>query len=156
MGKAEVLQAAVSIERNGAAFYREAADYMMEEPARQMMLRLAAMEDSHAKIFSCMQAPSGADQKADERAVALLHYLADEGVFGAAEVSPMRLAQEGNVQEILRKALGMEKDSVVFYAALKDMLPDPASQEAVDSIIREELGHITLLAGELEARNRKK
>ena len=156
MGKAEVLQAAVSIERNGAAFYREAADYMMEEPARHMMLRLAAMEDAHAKIFSCIQAPAGGDPKADERAVSLLRSLADEGIFGAAEVSPMRLAQEGDVRGILRKALGLEKDSVVFYVALKDMLPDPAAKEAIDSVIREELGHITLLAGELESRNRKK
>jgi rubrerythrin len=156
MSKTDVLQAAIQIERDGAAFYREAAGYMTAEPERQLMLRLAAMEDRHAAVFSCMKPPAGGGEKADEAAVALMRSLADSVVFSAAEVSPMRLAQEQDVPGILRKALGLEKDSVVFYAALQDMLRDPADQEAVAEVIREELGHITLLSAELESLQRRK
>ena len=47
----EVLQIAIDIERNGAAFYRRAAQTEQFALSRAALLELAAMEDEHEKRF---------------------------------------------------------------------------------------------------------
>ena len=50
-----VFEMAEQIERNGALFYRQAANDVADPDAKQFLLDLAAMEDDHEKTFAVMR-----------------------------------------------------------------------------------------------------
>ena len=51
----EVFEMAEQIERNGAKFYRKAADKTSDAATKQELLDLAEMEDQHEKTFAAMR-----------------------------------------------------------------------------------------------------
>ena len=53
------------------------------------------------------------------------------------------------MEEILKTAITAEKDSIVFYLGMKDVVPTHLGKEKLDDIIKEEMGHISLLSKEL-------
>ena len=55
----------------------------------------------------------------------------------------------GSMKEILKSAIEAEKDSIVFYLGMKDVVPDSLGKKRIDDIIREEMSHIRLLSREL-------
>ena len=52
----EIFQIAEQIERNGAQYYRIAADVLKQPDQKQLVLDLAAMEDEHERTFASMRA----------------------------------------------------------------------------------------------------
>jgi len=52
----EVLEIAQQIERNGARFYRRAAEQAPSARVGETLLELAAMEDRHEQVFAAMAA----------------------------------------------------------------------------------------------------
>jgi len=87
----EILEMAIQIEENGAAFYRKAAELQKDASDQDFLQRLAVMEDSHKETFSD------------------------------------------------------EKDSILFYLGLRDLVPPKFGREKIDDIIREERKHIVQL-----------
>jgi rubrerythrin len=59
----EIYTMAEQIERNGADFYRKAAEGASDEEIAQMLLDLAAMEDEHERTFSQMKAALADDER---------------------------------------------------------------------------------------------
>ena len=49
------------------------------------------------------------------------------------------------IQEIIDIAIGLEKESILFYLGLKDFVPPEYGQDKLDRIIREEQRHIVQL-----------
>ena len=150
----EVFEMAEQIERNGARFYRKAA-----EPAagqqRDLLLRLAAVEDDHQKTFAAMRAelPAGEKQPVtadpDDVAALYLQAMADGKVF-AADPSES-LSGDEPMQAILAAAIDLEKDSIVFYESMKAVVSPSLGRGGLDGIIKEEIGHILDLTKQLEA-----
>ena len=58
---------------------------------------------------------------------------------------------EKRSQEILKAAIEAEKDSIVFYLGMKEVVPEGLGKNRIDGIIKEEMGHIRLLSKELVA-----
>ena len=52
----EMFEMAEQIERNGAKFYRRAAEQIKTPDSRKLLLELADMEDKHEKTFIQMRA----------------------------------------------------------------------------------------------------
>ena len=150
----EIFEMAEQIERNGARFYRRAAGPAGGE-GRDLLLRLAEMEDDHERTFADMRAelpPAGRQSTAfdpDNEAVLYLQAMADGKVF-RCDPSEALSGQEP-MEEILDVAIGLEKDSIVFYQSMKDVVPAAAGKETLDAIIRQEIGHILDLTKQLEA-----
>ena len=150
----EVFEIAVQIERNGANFYRKAAE-PAEGGSRDLLLRLAEMEDDHKKTFTAMQADLGAAEKRpvtfdpNNQAVLYLQAMAYGKVFSADPSEGLT----GNepMEEILNTAIGLEKDSIVYYEGMKAVVPATAGKEQVEAIIQQELGHIVDLTKQIEA-----
>ena len=154
----EVFEMAEQIERNGARFYRKAADGAAGETAREFMLRLAAMEDEHEKTFADMRATLSAPERKpmvfdpEGETGIYLDAMADGYVFDVRTDPSEKLSGDESVEDVLKTAIGLEKESVVFYEGMKQMVPDDAGKGKLDGIIREELGHIALLSRELASR----
>ena len=51
----EIFEMAIYVERNGAKFYRKAAEQTESPDVKKMLLELAAMEDGHEIIFAEMR-----------------------------------------------------------------------------------------------------
>jgi len=144
------------VEVNGANFYRQAAKNAGEEH-RKMLLELAAMEDGHKKIFADMRAGLSADERSTtlfdplEETAAYLKSIADGHVFDVKSDPSQKLTGSESIKDILETAIGMEKDSIVFYLGLKDVVPERLGKGRLDDIIKEEMSHIVLLSGKLSS-----
>jgi rubrerythrin len=157
----EILEMALHIERNGARFYRKAAELVEDAAIRKLLEDLAVWEDGHERIFATMRADL-ADQEREprvfdpERETSMyLRAMADGHVFDA-RVDPVdTLTGKESAEDILRMAIGQEKDSIVFYTGLKEMISQPAGRERIEAIIKEEMGHIGFLNREITALHSK-
>lgn len=149
----EVFEMAEQIERNGAKYYRKAAEWA-EGDSRELLLRLAAMEDDHEKTFATMRAGISSREKGsltpdpDNEGALYLQAMADGKVFDADPSQALSRGQSMN--DILNTAIGLEKDSIVFYESMKQVVPPAAGKERLDAIIKEEIGHIVALRNELQ------
>jgi len=55
------------------------------------------------------------------------------------------------MKEILKAAILAEKDSIVFYLGMKEMVPEDFGKAKIDIITKEEMSHIKLLSTRLAA-----
>jgi len=145
----DIFEMAQQIEKNGAEFYRKAAEGMQDSENRAMLLELANMEDQHEKTFASMRSELSAQEKTstvfdpEGEAVMYLKALADTRVFFEKSIDP------DSMTAILKEAITAEKDSIVFYLGMKELVSEGLGQNKVENIIKEEMGHIRLLAGKL-------
>ncbi len=151
----EVFEMAEQIERDGARFYRNAAGKFSDLTARDKLLELAAMEDEHEKTFAAIRSElkTGVRMEStfdpDNQAALYLRAMADGKVFDIKK-DPSNVLSEGKtLEEILHIAIGLEKDSIVFYMSIKDMVPGELGKEKIDVIIQEEQEHIVKLSNQL-------
>ena len=148
----DIFEMAGQMERNGAKFYRTAADAVADAQSRQMLLELAEMEIDHEKTFAQMRSELTAPEKEatvfdpQGDAVGYLRALADTRVFFEKEI------EVSSMQAILKDAITAEKDSILFYLGMRDAVPAGKGRSRLDAIIKEEMGHIRLLSKELVAR----
>ena len=147
----DVFEMAEQIERNGAVFYRKAAADIKDPDVKNFLSDLAAMEDSPEKTFSSMRKKLTEAEKTSTvfdpggEAASYLKTLADTRIFFEKEIDTQSL------QAILKAAILAEKDSIVFYLGMKDLVPEGLGQSRLDGIIKEEMSHINLLSRRLIA-----
>ncbi|MBW1698536.1 MAG: ferritin family protein [Deltaproteobacteria bacterium] len=155
----EILQMAEQIERNGAKFYRTSAEGIEDPASRKMLLDLAAMEEKHEKTFAAMRAELSEKERVkttfdpENEASLYLKALADSRVFVEREMPDLasfaQRSEGQKMEEIIRFAIGAEKDSIVFYLGMRDTVSEAMGKKRVDDIIREEMSHIRMLSIEL-------
>jgi len=155
----DVLIMAEQIEEDASSFYTEAASMCTSQGCARTMLRLASMEDDHVAIFSVMRTHLCADgwssapidsHRATGEDLGLLRYL----VSGIRQDLGGRFGRTDSPDDVLRKAIEFEKDTIVLFVSMKGMLPRTDDQKKMDHVIREEVGHVLMLAGERVALNR--
>jgi rubrerythrin len=146
----EILEIAKQIERNGAAFYRKAAKY--NKSASKLLLEIAEQEDEHLRIFTEMQKelsgqelePTAFDPEG--QAELYLKALANKQVFDVDKDPSKTLTGKESINEIFLMAQQAEKDSIVFYVSMREMVPQKLGGEKLNKIIHEEVKHIFWLA----------
>jgi rubrerythrin len=145
----EIFEMAEQIEKNGAKFYRAAAKKFPD--VSKVLLDLAVMEDEHLKTFKSMRAELSASQAEppvfdpDNQAQVYLQTMADGHIFDIKADPAEKLSSQKTVRDVLKTAIGLEKDSIAFYVGLKECIPSRAGKEKVQAIIGQEFGHIAIL-----------
>ncbi|MBN2456897.1 MAG: ferritin family protein [Sedimentisphaerales bacterium] len=153
----EIFEMAEEIERNGAKFYRKAAENTSDEETKKMLLDMADMEDGHLATFKEMREQFSGQAKGwtvfdpDNQSVLYLQTMADARGYEGKITPNKELTGNETTKEILDIALNSEKESVVFYFGLKGMVPVKAGRDKVEAIIIEELSHITTLLKQLKS-----
>ena len=155
----EVLEMAIRIEENGAAFYRKAAGLQSDAKNRDFLEKLAIMEDGHKATFVEMRKVLTDKEKGgkvfdpqDELSLYLSAMADTHGGEGSPSAADSLTGAE-TMEGVLTTAVGLEKESVLFYLGLKDMVPPKYGLERIEDIIREERRHIaqlTSLLGKLK------
>lgn len=151
----EIFEIAEQIERNADKFYRRAAQETDDLALRKKLLDLAAMENTHEKIFAAMRAdlsrqesePTVPDPWGD--AVLYLRGIADGHVFDVKQDPVAWLTGKETTEDILKAAIGYEKDSIVFYLGIKEVVPPELGRDKIDSILKEEMSHVAVLSDQL-------
>lgn len=147
----DIFEMAEQIERNGAIFYRGAADGIEDPDAKGFLMDLAVMEDAHEKTFAALRKSLTETEKTstvfdpEGEAASYLKALADTRIFFEKEIDT------SSMKEILKAAILAEKDSIVFYLGMKDLVSENLGQSRLDDIIKEEMSHINLLSRRLIA-----
>lgn len=140
-----LINMAIDIERRGIAFYDVMARSTEDAAAKDVFLHLTGMERQHIKVFQDMLAEIGGRAEkplAGERPT-YLQALLDNAVFSDDMVASELATQADSDVKALELAIGAEKDSILFYYELKNML---AEQEVLDKIISEEKWHLRQLS----------
>jgi rubrerythrin len=151
----EMFEIAENIERNGARFYQAAASLAGTAKVKEVLQGLADMELEHEQTFASMRAELSEEQKAPltfdpaNQAAQYLQALAEGKVFDLKSDPTRRLTGKESMEEVIRLAVALEKDSIIFYLGMKDLVPRRAGQAKLDDIIREEMQHIVVLTGQL-------
>jgi rubrerythrin len=158
----EVFEMAEQIERNGAQFYRKIAEGSPKGDLQNLFLKFARMEEAHERVFISMRAKlSDEDRKStvfdpEGESAQYLRALADLRVFdenaGEGFDFTEDVAEEEKMKAALRAAIGLEKESIVFYEGMKEFVPERLGKDKIDGIIKEEMKHIRILTNELVSR----
>lgn len=148
-----VLQWAMEIERNGEGFYRVAASQAKDRAAKALFEDLAYQEERHYNVFQRMlerapAAPAEAAQDAGKYRAYLQTALS--GALFAGPDKGLKLAKDARDEgEALRAALAFEKDTLLFFYDVREMVAAP-ERDAVTAIIEQERSHVRQLAQVIE------
>ena len=151
----EVFEMAEQIERNGVKFYRTAAKKFPK--VGELLNDLAEMEVEHEKTFAQMRKElSGTEAEPlvfdpNNEAQMDLRVMADDHVFDPNPNPVKQLAGIETPDEVLKRAIGLERESIMFYVGIKESISPRAGKDKVDEIIKEEVGHIAVLKQKLDS-----
>lgn len=151
----EIFEMAEEIERNGAKFYRAAADKSQDADTKKFLVDMAVMEDGHLEIFQKMRTELSDQDKVyttfdpHNEAALYLQAMADARGY-EGKISPsLELSGQEDLQDILSIAINAERNSVVFYVGLKTLVKSDTGKAQVDKVIGEEMAHIATLQKKL-------
>lgn len=154
----EIFEIAEGIERNGTQFYRQAAALAQQESHRQLFTTLAEVEEAHRHRFADLRAQLRTNQAMpplpdDEEQGQYLQAVADAHVFtmGARDLD-IFLHQAAPI-DILTFAENCEKESIVFYLMVREIVHASDARTVLDVVLHEELEHIRQLRQEKSALN---
>ena len=153
---ADIFTKAVQVEQKGAHFYREVAARLADPVKAALIEELARMEEAHEATFSALlgqlgeepglAAPPGAGPARED-----LAEWSDGEVFDFHLDLVLGLTGRETLPEILRKAIQMEKESIVFYLWVQELVDDPVARSRVSRIVNQEFQHISRLNRELKS-----
>ncbi|MBI2980473.1 MAG: ferritin family protein [Chloroflexi bacterium] len=144
----DIIKVAIGIEKTGIAFYDIMSRTTGNTIAQEIFRQLLAAEREHIQAFQNMlgQADKYQLSEAPSRDQAdYLKALVDNAVFTDDMITSERVAQADSDIKAVELAIGAEKDSILFYYEMKEIMPRQTHQ-TVYKIIAEEKTHLRLLS----------
>ena len=142
----EIIEFAIRIEENGEKVYRDASEKVSEPSLVSLLQWLADEEAEHVQWFSELKGTvqeESVDPKVGEMGQSLLLGIVGDQTFSLKERDLSKIA---DLKEVLRIALGFEKDTVIFYEMMGSFVQDDAALAKLDQIIQEEKRHVRTLS----------
>jgi rubrerythrin len=148
---ADVLAAAVEIEHRGITFYKEQADRASNAEVKEFFTFLAAEEVKHEKIFDAMlKRIGGLDLPVSSSTQEYLDYVSSSLDSHMLFIKDQAVVDNTNPYLL---ALRLEKDTIVYFLAMSDLVPE-SEKKQVQHCITEELHHIALIQQKKHASER--
>ena len=144
----ELINIAIDIEGRGAAFYDTMAKTSREAATRQVFQYLHDMERRHIQLFQGMLTKIGKFRPPEgytEEYAAYLEAMVGSAVFSDDLLTSEMVSRTDSDIEALELAIIAEKDSILFYYEMRDIIPKQ-SQPIVNQIIAEEKSHLRQLS----------
>ena len=150
----EIFEIAQQIERNGMKFYTKAAKQTSSTQAQEMFETLVKVEKKHLDTYTQMQEEFKSETgeisyDPENTSVQYLDAMARGEVFSIDEDPSEFITDITTTQEIISKAVDLEKNSIIFYIGLKDLVQSKSGKHQIELIIQQELGHIVFLNSQL-------
>ena len=144
----EIVQAGIQIEINGRDFYTALSRKATHEKAQKLFLFLAGEEEKHIAVFKAILDKTERYEPPEAypgEYYSYMHALAAEHVFTRKDTGETVARAAATDLEALEKALGFEKDSIVFYEGMKQVVP-AFDLKVVDQLIAQEKNHYLQLS----------
>jgi rubrerythrin len=144
----ELIDIAIGIERRGITFYDVMAKSTDNERARYVFQNLADMEREHIQIFQDMLDEADEyklSESSTEEYAGYLRALIDSAVFTDDAITSEMATQADSDIKAVELGINAEKDSILFYYQMKDIMPPPALA-MINKIIAEEKSHLHQLS----------
>lgn len=143
---ADVFKIAEKVERDGAAFYHRAALLFEESDVKNTFIELADWELEHEKLFALMRKQLGQEgYKIKSQDSSEYRALAGLNVFAMQSDPAGRLHAGLTREQIIKKAMRKERDTIIYYEGLKDFALGPIVKSKIHEIIKQEHRHIDIL-----------
>jgi rubrerythrin len=142
----EIIEFAIRIEENGEKVYRDASEKVSEPSLVSLLQWLADEEAEHVQWFSELKGTvqeESVDPKVGEMGQSLLLGIVGDQTFSLKEWDLSKIA---DLKEVLKIALGFEKDTVIFYEMMGSFIQEDAALAKLDQIIQEEKRHVRTLS----------
>ena len=144
----ELINIAIGIERRGIAFYDIMTKSTENAVTRDVFQCLVGMEREHIKIFQDMLSEADKYETPETYAgeyEAYLQALVDSAVFTDDLATSEMASQVDSDIKAIELGISAEKDSILFYYNMKELMGQRA-QAAVNKIITEEKSHLRQLS----------
>jgi rubrerythrin len=146
----ELVEVALGIERNGIAYYGALSESTIDATLKSTFRDLAGMERKHIEIFQKMLTSVGKYQppylgEGEQQYELYLKALVDSAVFADDKVALEMARAVSSPGEAIQIAIGAEKDSILFYNEMRELVPE-RQRSIVDEIICEEKSHLRQLS----------
>ncbi len=144
----ELLEIALGIERNGAAFYQALVEKTEDKNIKAIYNHLASEEIKHLNTFQGMLNTVEKYQPPEvyaEEYMLYLKSLADSSVFSNVSQAREKARKIAGESEALDIGIQAEKDSILFYTEMQNFTK-PADQKVIQRIIDEEKAHLSQLS----------
>jgi len=145
----EIAEIGIQIEKNGRDFYNELAKKITDKKIQEILQYLAAQEEKHIAMFQGILRDVENYQPAESypgEYFAYMSALAGDCVFTQKNTGAEAAGSIKNTADAIDKAIGFEKDSIVFYSSAKKIVPLDG-QKIVDELILQEQSHLQQLLG---------
>lgn len=143
----EIVEIGIQIEKNGRDFYSTLAMNSNNPKVKEICKYLAEEEDKHIaafqKIFDSVEKYEPASAYPGEY-FAYMNALASGYVFTQKEKGKIIAESIKSDKEALKRAIGFEKDSIVFYEGMKRVVPE-YDQNILKELIAQEESHLAQL-----------
>ena len=122
---------------------------------KNFLNRLAEMEKNHQMVFigikdACVAKHETTVPDLDGQALSYLRAMVEGKVFGSGP-SAASLNNSSSLKDSVQTAIDFEKNSIVFFSAMKKIVPDKDDKNKIDILINEEIGHIAVISREMAA-----
>ena len=144
----ELINIAIDIEKRGIAFYDIMASSSENEVTRAVFVYLTKMEREHVEIFQCKLDEARKYRLSEaytKENASYFQALVDSTAFTDDMVISEMATQADSDIKALELAIYAEKDSILFYYEMKDMIPRRA-KATIEKIITEEKSHLRELS----------
>jgi rubrerythrin len=149
----EIIEMAIQLEENGEAFYNAAAEKATTPGIKTLFEDLALQEQYHRRAFQQMGRGVVELALTDEQWDQFQAYtgaLLQTSFFAEPEAALNVAAQAEDERAALQAALNFEKETLLFFHELRDVVRGPGKQ-TVERILQEEKQHIQRLSAMLAA-----
>jgi rubrerythrin len=151
----EIAKIACDIEADGKDFYNTAAREASDEKAKQIFNKLAQQEFEHLRFFRNMYKEfdetiggfeSSVEYLFDDEITKYLNIIYKGMIFPTGAEAENWLSSQPDIKSILRFAIDVEKNSILFYSEILSHSAFTNSKEILKKIIREEKTHVVILS----------
>lgn len=143
----EILEMAVKVEENGEKFYKFLSENSKEPEKREFFNYMALQERDHAKTFkeigTTLQVEEVDYIDVDEVDAYLKSYV-DGKIFPTVE-EMLEKVKGKDIIDVIDYAIGLEKDSIIFYYQIMEVIKSENAKKLVKAIIEQEKQHVLKL-----------
>jgi len=152
----EIFEMAIQAESNAFKMYRDLAEKHVDPAVAEELKKLAEMEKNHEGIFVELRKSLPEDMRTatfdpNEDVTLYLQAVADAEVGeGSPEIAEGMTGEE-SFEDVLKLAIELEKQAVLFYLGIRDLVPERLGRDKVERVIKEEQNHIVVLTKRLKS-----
>ena len=143
----ELINLAIEIERRGITFYDVMAKSTDDDMTRMVFEALVNMERQHISIFEDMLSEGTVTSELKDAGPEYTEYLrtlVDDAVFTDDMITSEMATQADSDVKAIELAISAEKDSILFYYEMSEIVPQKVLP-VIKQIINEEKSHLQQL-----------